>query len=126
MARVSYSPASVIKWIGASRRAYYSSQFRAVFDRTIESAWADWVNFERTFQQANLDAIRKYPVTPATDVSPRSLGSVSRAYYDSATKRIYAALNYPGAVAHVAAISLESGDSAPRWHERPPIYQSPR
>ena len=34
----------------------------------------------RTFQQTNLAAIRKYPITPATDLSPRALGSVSRAY----------------------------------------------
>jgi len=106
-----YTPEQVIKWIGRQpdSRAYYSSHFRAVFGRSLEDAWAEWVTNEKTFQQANLAAIRKYPVTPAVDLSPRSLGSVSRAYYDPASKKIYAALNYPGAVAHVAAIATDTG-----------------
>ena len=61
------------------------------------------------FQLANLAAIRKYPITPYRDVTSRALGSVSRAYYDPASKKIYAAFNYPGVVAHVGAIDIESG-----------------
>ncbi|MBV9403922.1 MAG: PD40 domain-containing protein, partial [Acidobacteriaceae bacterium] len=36
-------------------------------------------------------------------------GSVSRAYYDSAAKVIYAAVRYPGTMAEVAAIHTDSG-----------------
>ena len=64
---------------------------------------------ERTFQQANLAAIRKFPLTPAADVTTQALGSVSRAYYDPARQTIYAAFNYPGVVAHVGAISAATG-----------------
>ncbi len=46
---------------------------------------------------------------PYRDVTSRALGSVSRAYYDPASKKIYAAFNYPGVVAHVGAIDIESG-----------------
>jgi hypothetical protein len=35
---------------------------------------------------------------------------VSRAYYDRATGKLYAAFNYPGVVAHVGAIDLATGD----------------
>ena len=106
-----YTPETVIKWLGrqTGSRAYYSAHFRQVFGRSLEDAWTEWIAHEKTFQQANLTAIRKYPITPATDLSPRSLGSVSRAYYDADSKRIFVALNYPGSVAHVAAISIESG-----------------
>ena len=107
-----HTPAHVIRWIGRppGSRAYYSSHFRSVFGRPLEEAWDEWVAHERTFQQANLAAIRKFPITPVVDISQRSLGSVSRAYHDPASKTIYAALNYPGAVAHVAAISTETGE----------------
>jgi len=107
-----YSPDHVVKWIGrqAGSRAYYSAHFRTVFGTSLEEAWAEWVAHEKTFQEANLAAIRKYPVTPTTDVSARSLGSVSRAYYDPTSRTIFAGVNYPGAVAHVAAISAETGE----------------
>ncbi|HUL71897.1 MAG TPA: hypothetical protein VLT86_02290 [Vicinamibacterales bacterium] len=108
-----YSPAQVVQWLGRKpgSKAYYASQFEHVFGTSAEQAWADWVAFEQTFQQANLDAIRKYPVTPYKDLSPRALGSVSRAYYDPASRTIYAAMNYPGVVAHVGTISADSGET---------------
>jgi len=106
-----YSPESVIRW--ASRRegtsAYYASQFERVFGSSLEKAWKEWITWEHGFQQANLEAIRQYPVTPFEDVSRQALGSVSRAYHDPETRKIYAAFNYPGVVGHIGAISLENG-----------------
>ena len=39
------------RWIGRQpgSRAYYSSHFRAVFGRSLEDAWAEWVTHEKTF-----------------------------------------------------------------------------
>ena len=107
-----YSPEKLVQWIARKpgSRAYYTRQFRQVFGRSLESAWADWIAFERKFQADNLAGIRQHPVTPSTDLSSRALGSISRAYYDARTGTIYAALNYPGVVAHVGAISTKTGD----------------
>ena len=93
-----YSPEQLIEWTARHEgsRAYYASQFRKVFGVSLEEAWAQWIADERTFQQANLAAIRKFPVTPYRDVTSRALGSVSRAYFDPASRKIYAAFNYPG------------------------------
>jgi hypothetical protein len=106
-----YSPEKVVEWMGRGphSRAYYASQFRHVFGKGLGEAWRDWISWERGFQQANLDAIRTYPTTQSVDLSKRALGSVSRAYLDPQGKTLYAALNYPGVVAHVGAISLQDG-----------------
>ena len=107
-----YSPEQAGRVGRAARdgsRAYYATQFRHVFGTSIEEAWARWVADERAFQTANLEAIRKYPLTPSRDLTPRALGSVSRAYYDDRDEDLYAAFNYPGVVAHVGAISTETG-----------------
>lgn len=106
-----YSPEQLIEWVSRREgsRAYYSAQFKQVFDVSLESAWAEWTASEREFQQRNLEAIRKYPVTQAHDLTPRALGSVSRAFYDAATGKIYGAFNYPGALSHVGAISTATG-----------------
>ena len=121
-----YTPAQIIQWLGRKpgSKAYYASQFQLVFGTSLEKAWADWVQFEQTFQQANLDAIRKYPVTPYKDLSPRALGSVSRAHYDLVSRTIYAAFNYPGVVAHLGSISTETGATSHLTDIKGPlIYQ---
>ena len=102
-----YSPEQLIEWVSRhdGSRGYYSVQFRHVFGIPLEEAWAAWEKDERAFQQQNLAAIRKYPVTPYTDITSRALGSVSRAYFDQASGKIYAAFNYPGVLSHVGAIS---------------------
>src|SRR5688500_7234142 len=107
-----YAPERLIEWTARREgsRAYYASNFRQVFGTSLEQAWARWIADEREFQLANLAAIRTYPITPHRDVTNRALGSVSRAYYDATTKKIYAAFNYPGVVAHIGAIDADSGE----------------
>jgi hypothetical protein len=106
-----YSPEAVVRWVARGRgsRAYYASQFRHVFGVSIEDAWGQWIAWEREFQKKNLEAIRVYPTTPYADISPRPLGSISRAFLDKDAGKLYAAFNYPGVVAHVGAISLADG-----------------
>ncbi len=106
-----YSPEKVVEWTARKdgSKGYYASQFKKVFNRSIEDAWAEWIRFEKGFQQKNLEAIRQYPLTPYRDLSRRALGSVSRAYFDEKRGRLYAAFNYPGVVSHLGAINIETG-----------------
>src|SRR5687767_7835787 len=106
-----YSPAQLVEWTARREgsRGYYAAQFKQVFGVSLEQAWAEWITDEREFQLANLAAIRKYPVTQHQDVTTRTLGSVSRAYVDPASQKIYAAFNYPGVVAHLGAIDMQTG-----------------
>lgn len=106
-----YSPEALVEWVGRppGSRAYYASQFKKVFGRPLKTAWNDWIAFERKFQRSNLESVRRYPVTPSKDLSPRALGSVSRAYLDKNGMKLYTALDYPGIVSHIGAISLDDG-----------------
>ena len=105
------SPELVIEWArrGKDSKAYYASQFKKVFGRSLDDAWDDWILWEHEFQKKNLEAIRQYETTPHQDVSPQALGSVSRAYYDAERQALYAGLNYPGIVSHLGAVSLADG-----------------
>jgi hypothetical protein len=107
-----YGPARIVEWVSRhdGSRAYYAAQFEAVFGTTIEQAWARWIRDEVAFQTSNLEAIRTHPITPATDLTTRALGSVSRAYFDEPSGTLYAAVNYPGIVSHLAAISTRTGE----------------
>jgi WD40-like Beta Propeller Repeat len=118
-----YSPEKLVEWVSRKpgSRAYYATQFQQVFGRTIEDAWAEWMKFERAFQQTNLEAIRKYPLTQYRDITAQALGSVSRAYVDQSAGKIYAALNYPGVVSHVGAIDIARGTIARLVDVKDPI-----
>jgi len=107
-----YSPEQLVEWVRRQEgsRAYYASHFRKIYGRSLVDAWREWIDWERDFQQRNLESIRQHPTTPYRDVSRRALGSVSRAYYDPRAGKLYAAFNYPGVVAHVGAIDVESGN----------------
>jgi hypothetical protein len=106
-----YSPESLIQWVSrtSGSKAYYASQFRKVYGKSLEDAWKDWVAFEKDFQRHNITEIKKYPLTPYTDLSPRALGSLSRAFVDQDAQVLYAGLNYPGTLGYIGAISLKDG-----------------
>lgn len=106
-----YSPQEVVDWLkrGEDSERYYSKQFEKVFGKPLGEAWNDWVAFEQTFQQANLAAIRAYPLTETTPLTRQTLGSISKAYVDEEHGEMIGAFRYPGVVAHVGKMSLDTG-----------------
>lgn len=110
-----YSPEAVVRWTSraSGSKAYYASQFHQVFGLSLNDAWQDWIQWEHAFQGANLDSLRRYTLTPIHDLSGHAVGSVSRSFLDSDHRTLYAAVNYPGVLGHVAAISLTDGSEKP-------------
>ena len=107
-----YSPEQVVEWLRRDEdsEAYYQSQFRRVFDRSLNQAWRDWIAWEHEFQRANLASVRAYPITQAAPLVQRALGSVSRTFVDPRTGDLIGAFRYPGVIAHVGVLSPETGD----------------
>ncbi|HEY2805676.1 MAG TPA: hypothetical protein VGI92_07460, partial [Gemmatimonadales bacterium] len=106
-----YGNDSLLAWVNRTEgsRRYFSAQFQKVYGRSLEAEWSRWIDWERHWQQTNLAAIRRHPTTTSRPLTERALGSVSRAYYDPASRNVYVAIRYPGQVAHIAAIDLRSG-----------------
>ncbi|MGB5720125.1 MAG: hypothetical protein WBM34_05465 [Woeseiaceae bacterium] len=105
-----WSPEKLIEWVGrteGSRRSY-RAQFEQVFGKPLDEAWQDWIEWERDFQRRNLETVTEFPLTETTSLSDRPLGSVSRAFHDAKTNRLYLGLRYPGVVANISALSMES------------------
>jgi len=106
-----YGPEKVIAWVNRTpgSKASFSRQFKKVFGRSLDDEWKLWVEFENEWQTTNLDSIRQYPITYQRPLIDRAIGSSSRGYYDASTRKIYAAINYPGEFAHIAAIGIDDG-----------------
>ncbi|MCK4537368.1 MAG: hypothetical protein KAV42_01085 [Candidatus Krumholzibacteria bacterium] len=108
-----YGPENLIKWVKRDKgsKRYFSRQFKHVYDRSLNDEWAEWIEFEREWQLANIDSIRQYPVTEYRVLSGRPLGSVSRQFFDPEKRVMYAAVNYPGDFAHIEEIDIDTGAS---------------
>ncbi len=108
---LTYSPDKVIEWFkrGEGSAGYYSTAFKKIFGKRLDDVWSDWTVWERTFQQANLDKLAKYPLTPVQHLGSHGLGSVSRTFYDAKTNSLIGAFRYPGVIGFVGALSLDTG-----------------
>ena len=106
-----YGPEKVVAWFrrDAGSERYYSDNFRHVFGRPLDDAWADWIAFERDFQSRNLAEVRRHPITPHRTLAASGVGSISRVHFDEATGTLYGAFRYPGVVEHIAAIDTRTG-----------------
>ncbi len=106
-----YGPQKMLSWFIRSKgsKRYFSSQFKKTFGKSLDEAWEDWIAWEKQFQNENLRRIRQNPTTSFRPITRQALGSVSRAYLDVENGKIYAALNYPGQIPHLAAIDLKTG-----------------
>jgi len=93
---------------GSSR--FYATQFKNVYNKSIKDVWDEWIDWEGDFQRRNLSIIRNYPVTKPEKIIKSSLGSVSKTFFNKKTRTMYAAVNYPGKMAHIVSISLDNGE----------------
>jgi hypothetical protein len=106
-----YGNDRMLAWFNRTEgsKRYFASDFQRIFGRSLEEEWSRWIAWERDWQRANLASIRQHPTTAARPLVNRVLGSVSRAWYDSANASILVAIRYPGQEAHIASINIASG-----------------
>ena len=112
---LNYGVEKTVEWLRRSEdsKAFYSSQFAHVFGRSLDSVWDDWIAFEHKFQQDNLDALGKYPLTEVRHLAPKGLGSMSRGHVDPQTNSLIAAVRYPGRIGFLGKMDLATGEMTP-------------
>jgi hypothetical protein len=108
---LTYGPERLLAWWrrDAGSRRYYADQFQQVFGLSLNESWRHWIDFEHDFQRKNLQSVHEHPVTQFHDVTHKDLGAVSRTYLSKDGSKLYAAVRYPGQVAHLVSISRADG-----------------
>ena len=106
-----YSPQKLVEWTIRTKgsKKYFSSQFKKVFNSSLNDEWSKWIAWEKKWQEANLSSIEEHPITSPHPITEVAVGSVSRMYHDSKNGKLYTAVRYPGQVAHIAAIDIHTG-----------------
>jgi hypothetical protein len=108
---LTYGTEKTVEWLRRSEgsRAFYASQFEHVFGKPLDDVWNDWIAFEHKFQEENLAALAKYPLTEVKHLSPRGLGSMSRGFVDEKTNSLIAAFRWPGRIGFLGKMDLATG-----------------
>ena len=107
-----------VKRARRTARAYYARQFTASrsASQPRTSAWAELGRRARRARSSRRTS-RRFASTRSRprsrSVADGPLGSVSRAYFDPATRKIFAAFNYPGVVGHIGSIDIDTRRCAP-------------
>jgi hypothetical protein len=106
-----YGPDKLRSWYsrGNSSKRYFLNQFHNVYGFSLTDEWKKWITFEHRWQKDNLDSLRLNPLTSCRPITDFALGSVSRSFYDQKKNILLTAVNYPGQMAHIAAINLKTG-----------------
>jgi hypothetical protein len=106
-----HGPGPLLRWFIQSPgcSAGYAAQFEGVYHASLDEEWQKWIAWEKRWQQANLDSLRRYPITPYRNVTAEAMGSVSRSFLDPDSHRVYVAVNLPGQTPHIAAVDIATG-----------------
>jgi hypothetical protein len=107
-----YGPEKIVEWFdrGPGSSPTFSGQFENTFGKDLDDEWSAWTAAELAFQQANLDSIRLYPVTPLHPITRGPLGAVSRAFLDPSTRKLYCGVNEPGVISHITELDIDNGE----------------
>ena len=107
-----YGPKKLTQWVkrGDNTKAYFSKRFTQVYKKDLREEWSAWIDFEKKFQKDNLNKIRQNNVSKIDPITKRAMGSVSRSYYDKEKSKLYVGLKYPGQIAHLAEIGIDTGE----------------
>ena len=108
---LTYGVDKTMDWLRRSEdsKAFYASQFRHVFGKSLNAVWSDWIAFEHKWQEENLARLAQYPLSDPRHLSPRGLGSMSRGFIDDKTNSVVAAFRYPGRIGFLGRMDLASG-----------------
>jgi hypothetical protein len=89
-----YGPERIKEWIVAPSLFCFENRFRDCFGTSLDQAWTSFCADEHSHQTENIRAVKKYPLTSDTPLSPPQ-GWVSQAYPDRSGRFLIFATHRP-------------------------------
>ncbi len=108
---IKYDAQKLIDWYKISSKDFYSSfkdKFEHVFKTDFDTAWDDFVKYERQFQKKNIEKLSASPITSVKRLIDHPIGSVSEPHYDPYTKSVFFGFHQPRHLASIQKFDLSS------------------
>lgn len=110
---IRYGADALIEWYRAQKHDFYSgfrNKFKDEFGISLMEAWNDFIDYEKTFQQKNINKLESYPLTAVRKITDEPTGWVTHPYLDQSGDNIYFGFHRPDHLAGIKKINLKTGE----------------
>ncbi|MFZ2325248.1 MAG: hypothetical protein WAV89_16315 [Ignavibacteriaceae bacterium] len=89
----------------------YKGKFKEVFGLTLDDAWDKFIASEKSFQEKNINIIKKYPQTEIKRISENAFGWITQPFYDKNSNSLLFGFHQAGNLAEIQSFNLETSTS---------------
>ncbi len=104
---IKYDLTKLLDWYASKDiSGNFSSKFEQTFNISLEDAWQNYIDYEKSFQLSNIQKLSKNNFTEISVLDDKNPGWVSHPCFDSDNKKIYYALHKAGTLASIREMDL--------------------
>ncbi|MDX1373223.1 MAG: hypothetical protein R3321_12170, partial [Nitrososphaeraceae archaeon] len=111
---IKYSSDDVIRWVRAEPSESYQgilAKFEDIFKVDFNKAWQNFINYEITFQNSNIDLIKQNELTNLKRISGETFGWVTQPYFDRFSNEVLFGYHRSHELAELQSFKLTNGKS---------------
>ncbi|MGE5437191.1 MAG: hypothetical protein ACM3O3_08175, partial [Syntrophothermus sp.] len=111
---LTYGPEKLVHWFSEDNNSITTSfkvSFESIFNISFNEAWKNFIDYERKFQEKNVEKIQKNPVTRINRLTKEPIGWVTSAYYDKDLNSLLFGYHKPHHLAAIQKFSLKDSTS---------------
>ncbi|MBT8380547.1 MAG: hypothetical protein KJN64_15170, partial [Ignavibacteria bacterium] len=109
-----YGSEKVIDWFKTKESDFYSGfvgKFETVFGKDFNQAWKEFIEFEKLFQQSNIDFLNQEKFTEVKQVGSNKFGWVTPPQIDKRNGEVVFGYHRPHELASIQSLNLKTGIS---------------
>ncbi len=112
---IKYGADKLIDWYRVKDNDFYfgfRSKFKDDYGISLSDAWDDFIEYEKNFQEKNINKLESYPLTSLREISEKPTGWVTHPYIDATGQYIYFGFHRPDHLAGIKRINLRTSDQS--------------
>ncbi len=87
----------------------YKSKFENVFGKNFSETWDDFIEYEKKFQQKNIEKLKATGTTEVRYISQNPLGWVTQPFFNHSRNSLIVGYHRPNELASIASININTG-----------------
>ena len=111
---IKYGANKLIEWYKEEPDDLYEgfiNKFKDIYGLSLTDAWKNFIDYEKAFQEKNINRIKQSPVTKVKRLSGKSAGWVTSAYVEHSDTSLIFGFHHPNHLASVQKLKISSHKS---------------